>query len=491
MIKKKNIAKKEKQIAKSARESFRFQVNWEAKKLFPNGMNGLTDRIEAECLIIEEAHLRPSIRLLKLFVDAYRMQFDPSATFKASTFLKESIVLHCLGIHLMPFDDNQPMQLEFSQAMLEEHQWIEVRVDLSRVETVLSWIKEEFGLNAVSYANGFEVEIGVFTFRISVAEQMQDLILRQAEAMHVGVSEELAERVRREVQYYLSKTKNKKMLFLDEFYVFGNVMADLRSTFGKSVVEKYTDSLRTCAIAYCFGVTTELVMEKTVSLRNMELEITTNGSNYDRVVGFLKEKFEGFEMVLSNSIVLEMGFLRLRYPLNKMLCSVVKKEAKKLYKTKYGEIEQRMNTELDWYSHWGAMSGLLLLRSFIDRAKREFNASVGSNVTFLGHSLVAFCLGITREFPDLDNEKANRFFQQKNYAAPAHIHFDSGNFEDIVKLVKEYFKDIQWKDDSFSFSIGSLCFTFSKEAAELPGGLCWYELLKVQNMLAYYSKISY
>lgn len=73
MRKKKNIAKKEKQIAKSAREAFRFQVNWEAKKLFPNEMNGLADRIEAECLIIEEARLRPSIRLLKLFVDAYRM----------------------------------------------------------------------------------------------------------------------------------------------------------------------------------------------------------------------------------------------------------------------------------------------------------------------------------------------------------------------------------------------------------------------------------
>lgn len=491
MRKKKNIAKKEKQIAKSAREAFRFQVNWEAKKLFPNGMNSLADRIEAECLIIEEARLRRSIRQLKLFVDAYRMQFDPSATFKASSFLKESIVLHCLGIHLMPFDENQSMQPEFSHAILEESQWIEISVDLSSVETVLTWMKDEFGLNAVSYADGFEVEIDAFTFRISVAKQLQDLILRQAEVMHIGVSEELEERVRREVRYYLSKTNTEKLLFLDEFYAFGHFMVELRSTFGKSVVEKYTDSLRTCAIAYCFGITTELVMEKTVSFGNMELELTANSIDYNRFVGLLKEKFDGFEMLFSNSIVLEFGLLRLRYSLNKVLCSIVKKEAKKLYKTKYEEIEQRMNAELDWYAHWKAMSGLLLLRSFINDAKQEFNASIGSNATFLGHSLVAFCLGITKDFPELDNEKANRFFQQKKYTAPAHIHFDSGNFEDIAKLGREYFRNTQWKDDSFSFGIGRLHLTVYKNEPEPPGGLRWYELLRVQNMLDYYSRISY
>ena len=52
MKKKKNTAKKDKSAQKSAREALRFQMLWEAKKLYPNAGSELPERIDMECSIM-------------------------------------------------------------------------------------------------------------------------------------------------------------------------------------------------------------------------------------------------------------------------------------------------------------------------------------------------------------------------------------------------------------------------------------------------------
>lgn len=67
MKKKKNTSKKEKSLAKSAREALRFQMLWEAKKLFPNVGDKLTERIDWECTLAEDDNCCRALGREKIF----------------------------------------------------------------------------------------------------------------------------------------------------------------------------------------------------------------------------------------------------------------------------------------------------------------------------------------------------------------------------------------------------------------------------------------
>ena len=96
--KKKTSLQKEKSLLKTERESFRFQMKWEAKKLYPEHTDELPARVEAECAIIEDANLLPDLRAGADFLQKFRMQFGDFAHLIYSSFLKNSIVAQCIGL---------------------------------------------------------------------------------------------------------------------------------------------------------------------------------------------------------------------------------------------------------------------------------------------------------------------------------------------------------------------------------------------------------
>lgn len=73
--KKKTSSQKEKALQKTERESFRFQMIWEAKKLYPGRIDELPARVEAECAIIEGANLLPDLQAGADFFQKFRIQF--------------------------------------------------------------------------------------------------------------------------------------------------------------------------------------------------------------------------------------------------------------------------------------------------------------------------------------------------------------------------------------------------------------------------------
>ena len=129
MKKKKNTAKKEKSFAKSAREALRFQILWEAKKLFPNAGGELAERIDWECMLAEDGQLLPCLKQGKDFLDALRAKFGTCARIEFPPFLQNSILARCMGLTtgVVSWDDNP--DLVFTQAMSQDPLAVDIIVD--------------------------------------------------------------------------------------------------------------------------------------------------------------------------------------------------------------------------------------------------------------------------------------------------------------------------------------------------------------------------
>ena len=93
--KKKTSPQKEKALQKTERESFRFQMKWEAKKLYPEHTDELPARVEAECAIIEDANLLPDLQAGADFLQKFRMQFGDCSYYLFFLLEKQ----HCGAVH--------------------------------------------------------------------------------------------------------------------------------------------------------------------------------------------------------------------------------------------------------------------------------------------------------------------------------------------------------------------------------------------------------
>ena len=63
------------------------------------------------------------------------------------------------------------------------------------------------------------------------------------------------------------------------------------------------------------------------------------------------------------------------------------------------EIRRRLDMEYDWFGRNGLAKGMLMLKDFIDAAKRDLGIAALPTDGFLAGSAVAHCLGITGQNP--------------------------------------------------------------------------------------------
>ena len=160
--KKKTSPQKEKALQKTERESFRFQMKWEAKKLYPEHTDELPARVEAECAIIEDANLLPDLQAGADFLQKFRMQFGDFARMTYSSFLKNSIVAQCIGLTPACAEGESALPI-FTQDMLSEPLQINILLDLSALPDACKWMKRNLDVLSKT-PEGFEVKKGVLTF---------------------------------------------------------------------------------------------------------------------------------------------------------------------------------------------------------------------------------------------------------------------------------------------------------------------------------------
>lgn len=136
---------------------------------------------------------------------------------------------------------------------------------------------------------------------------------------------------------------------------------------------------------------------------------------------------------------------------------------------------------------------MLLLKSFVQDVTAKFDLSICSGTALLGHSVIAFCLGLTPDFPDLEDENDRRFFEQKKHAVrEINIQFNPEcSYQDIVDFAVDYFGGGKKGDDISTFNLGKLTLKLYKETPELPEGVKWYRLGTMQKMFEHYAKYQY
>ena len=73
------------------------------------------------------------------------------------------------------------------------------------------------------------------------------------------------------------------------------------------------------------------------------------------------------------------------------------------------EIRKRLDMEYDWFGRNGIAKGMLMLKDFIDAAKRNLGIEALPTDGFLAGSAVAYCLGMTRKDPVAAGLKPEEF----------------------------------------------------------------------------------
>ena len=73
------------------------------------------------------------------------------------------------------------------------------------------------------------------------------------------------------------------------------------------------------------------------------------------------------------------------------------------------EIRKRLDMEYDWFSRNGLAKGMLMLKDFIDAAKRNLGIAALPTDGFLAGSAVAYCLGMTGKDPVAAGLKPEEF----------------------------------------------------------------------------------
>lgn len=73
------------------------------------------------------------------------------------------------------------------------------------------------------------------------------------------------------------------------------------------------------------------------------------------------------------------------------------------------EIRERLDMEFDWFGRNGLAKGMLILKDFMDAAKKNLGIASLPTDGFLAGSAVAYCLGMTGQDPIVAGLKAEEF----------------------------------------------------------------------------------
>lgn len=491
MKKRKNTAKKEKSLAKSAREAFRFQMKWEAKKMYPGNDDQLARRIDMECTVIEEAQLLPTFQQGKAFIEAFKGKFGTNVAMESSVFLRNSIVAQCFG--LSPNVPSETFALPtLKQAMYAAPLSVTIQVNLSNVRVVFQWVQES-NQTIHLYPEGFEVQIGALSVKFPLVEQLHALALEKAQALQREVNANMSGNIRQEILAYLSQATLKHLPLLEDFDAMGNFMAALHALpVSRPVVLSYSTLLKQCLLAYCFGITDVPLNDEAGNLKNMDMEITAQPIDCDTIVHLMKIHFGNAAQGTSNGLEVNLKLFKVRLPLLEAFKINVMSGAESLYNHIDGPLKQRIEAELDWYEHWGVMGDMLLLRDFIIQVDAKFDAPVASDPTLLGHSVAAFCLGLAKDCPDVEDEKDLLFFQGKNRSvSTANVHFDSNKYSDIAAFAQTYFGAGIIEEKKACFSLGKMRLYIYKDAPVFPEGIKWYLVETIRKMMEKNAKYEY
>ena len=269
-------------------------------------------------------------------------------------------------------------------------------------------------------------------------------------------------------------------------------MIALRTRFKSSVNEKISEGLKNSVLAYCFGITTALPVENEEQTKEKNVEISAQPKDCDELIDLMKKHFHTQVIGSSNGLQVDRDSLKLEFPLTGIFRSSVISGATSLFYNVDKALKQRVEAELDCYEYWGIAGEMMLLRHFITSVSVKCDASVGSDKTLLGHSVAAFCLGLVKESPNVEDEKDLKYFQQKErFPGEVNVYFEAGQYENIVHYAEEYFGTAQKSEKAFSFNLGKLNLQIYKEPMEIPEGISWNKLGTIRKMMSYYSRYQY
>ena len=507
--KKKTSLQKEKALLKAERESFRFQMIWEAKKLYPEHTDALPARVEVECAIIEDANLLPDLQAGADFLQKFRMLFGNFARMTYSSFLKNSIVAQCIGLTPACAEGESMLPL-LTQDMLTDPLQINILLDLSALPDACKWIKgNQYIFNKTP--EGFEVKKGVLTFFFPVVSRLQALAFAKAQALQKKVDDTAKQCLEQEIKAYFEQEEPDELYVLNDFETFGKFLQQYRATFAGSASEQYSPALNKSLLAYCFGITQTFLVQDEADKRKkkdssskanrakeedriMEITLATQVQDCDALLEMLTRHFPALVRGDANGWFIQVNRLRLRIPLEDVFCASVKSGAKSLYVHADEAFRQRLEAELDWYGHYGIMGDMLLLRAFVTYVDARFDTSLRAATGLLGHSVVALCLGLCQDFPDITNANDLAFFQQKNYfVRMVSVHFESIPYESVVHEAEACFgSPEQISEEATQFKIGKLSLRVCKAIQkEQPEGVEWYKMGTIRNMMEWYSKYEY
>lgn len=506
--KKKTSPQKEKALQKTERESFRFQMKWEAKKLYPEHTDELSARVEAECAIIEDANLLPDLQAGADFLQKFRMQFGDFARMTYSSFLKNSIVAQCIGLTPACAEGESALPI-FTQDMLSEPLQINILLDLSVWSDAGKWMKKNLDvLNKTP--EGFEVKKGVLTFFFPVLSQLQAFAFAKAQALQKEMDDTAKQCLEQEIKAYFEQDEPDELYVLKDFDTFGKFLQQYRATFA-TASEQYSSTLNKSLLAYYFGIIPTIPVQDQADKgkkkgtnnkasrakkedQTLEITVATQAQDCDALLAMLKGHFPTLVKGDANGWLIQLNRLRLRIPLEDVFCASVKSGAKSLYVTMDDALGQRLEAELDWYGHYGIMGDMLLLRDFVTCIDARFDASPSTATGLLKHSVAALCLGLCQDFPDITNANDLAFFQQKNYfVRMVSVHFDSVPYESVVHEAEACFGSTeQISEEATLFKIGKLSLRICKTVQEeQPEGVDWYRMGTIRKMFDWYSKYEY
>lgn len=483
MKKRRNTAKKEKSLAKSAREAFRFQMKWEAKKMYSGNDNQLAERIDMECSVIEEAQLLPTFQQGKAFLEAFKDKFGTNFIMKSSSFLRNSIVAQCFGLSQSMVSETFALPT-LEQTMYADPLSVTIQVILSNARAVFQWAQES-KQNVHLYPEGFEVLIGALSVKFPLVEQLHAHALEKARTLQREVNADMSCNIRQEILAYLSQATLKQLSLLEDFDAMGRFMAALHALpAARPVALSCSTSLKQCLLAYCFGITDAPLNNEASNLKDMNMEIAAQPMDCDAIIHLMKTYFGNAAQGESNGLEANLKFFKVRLPLLETFKTNVISGAESLYNHIGETLKQRIGAELDWYEHWGVMGDMLLLRDFITQVDTNFDVSIASDPTLLGHSVAAFCLGLAKDNPDVENENDLLFFQGKNRSvSTANVHFDSNKYNDIVAFAQTYFGAGTIEENKARFSLGKMTLCIYKDALAFPEGIKWYLVETIRKMM--------
>lgn len=495
MKKKKNTSKKEKSLAKSAREALRFQMLWEAKKLFPDGGDGLAERIDRECTLAEEGQLLPCFRQGKEFVDDLRAKFGDSLRIEFPPFLQNSILARCIGLTTGPVSlDNDPTVM-LTQAMSQDPLAVDVRVDGVDLSAVYKWLMES-GKAVRKYSEGMEVLIDALSFRFPAIHCLAAVLMEKAQKHGLVVDEVIYGRLLEEVRIYVGGVELKRLPFLEDFTALADYVLQLNATLQTKIVIKGSSALQSSVLAACC-LGTSLPAAKVGEWKGEPMDAEIDGfsrwADYEPAMRLFKARFLERWTNVPNGWMADFGIIRLTLNLAGSFRAAVWEGAARLCGERGTLVERRLTDEMDWYEQSGLAGDMLLLKSFVQEVTAKWGVSICPGTALLGHSVAAFCLGLAPDSPNVEDENDGQFFEQKKHAVrEVNVQFSSErSYQDIVDFAADYFGGGKKGDGLSTFSLGKLTLKLYKYTPELPEGVKWYRLGTMQKMFEHYAKYAY